>query len=332
MSKVAVVILNWNGFKDTIELFESLYVYERGCDYYLLDNGSTDDSISVLKEYFAKSSWNSEICNLENFSLCSNGCNVKFVISDKNYGFAIGNNQILKRIINKYDYYILLNNDVILKESAITKLVGYATANQIDASSTKILRYSDNGIWYAGGKLNIFGERTYFNEKQISKYKNDFLHCTYITGCLLCINNQTLVDVGLLTENFFHGEEDFQYSYSLKKNKKKVGVLLNATIYHKAGSSSGKLPSHSVYSVHFTNRVVDKKLLYGKLKFFFWKRFYLTALFLKTWKLYGSFRQAREIIQVIKKYSKNDNVRCDVFKEIIAHKWKYSVQRKEVKK
>jgi GT2 family glycosyltransferase len=49
-SRVSIIILNWNGWRDTIECLESLYRIDYpNYDVIVVDNGSTDDSIKKLR-------------------------------------------------------------------------------------------------------------------------------------------------------------------------------------------------------------------------------------------------------------------------------------------
>ena len=51
-AKVLIIILNWNGWRDTIEYLESLYqITYPNYDVIVVDNGSEDESIEKIKEY-----------------------------------------------------------------------------------------------------------------------------------------------------------------------------------------------------------------------------------------------------------------------------------------
>ncbi len=52
--EVAVIILNWNGWEDTIECLESLYqINYPNYNVILVDNASEDNSIEKIREYCA---------------------------------------------------------------------------------------------------------------------------------------------------------------------------------------------------------------------------------------------------------------------------------------
>ena len=51
-STVTIIILNWNGWKDTIECLESLYqINYPNYNVILVDNASSDESLKKIKEY-----------------------------------------------------------------------------------------------------------------------------------------------------------------------------------------------------------------------------------------------------------------------------------------
>ena len=89
--RLAVVILNWNGRALMEEYLPSVVAYtpDEWADVIVADNGSTDDSIEMLKAKFPT---------------------VGIIRLDKNYGFAEGYNQALKHI--GHEYTVLLNSDV----------------------------------------------------------------------------------------------------------------------------------------------------------------------------------------------------------------------------
>ena len=90
MKKVAIVILNWNGRKLMEEFLPSVVSNSpEWAEVIVADNGSTDDSIEMLKAKFPT---------------------VGIIFLDQNYGFAEGYNQALKRL--DHEYCVLLNSDV----------------------------------------------------------------------------------------------------------------------------------------------------------------------------------------------------------------------------
>ncbi|MCR4287544.1 MAG: glycosyltransferase family 2 protein, partial [Deltaproteobacteria bacterium] len=135
--KVFVIVLNWNGYQDTIECVESL----KGVDYpdleiIIIDNGSIDDSVEVLRRRFPA------LLVLE---------------TGRNLGFAGGANFGIRRALNDgADYVIVLNNDTVVDEGFVRELVEAAREHK-DAGilCSKVYFYDrPDAIWYAGAEFN----------------------------------------------------------------------------------------------------------------------------------------------------------------------------------
>ena len=97
MKKTIIIILNWHGAGDTIACLESLSVVEGNFHVVVVDNGSSDDSVTRIGQWIDSD---------------RNNISVELLPLDKNYGFAMGNNKGIA-YARKYnpDYYLLLNND-----------------------------------------------------------------------------------------------------------------------------------------------------------------------------------------------------------------------------
>ena len=87
---VAIIIMNWNGARLLEQFLPSVCGMTDStiADVIVADNGSTDDSMTVLKEKF--------------------GSAVKILPFDKNYGYAGGYNKAIKE--TDYKYTVLLNS------------------------------------------------------------------------------------------------------------------------------------------------------------------------------------------------------------------------------
>lgn len=103
--KTALIILNYNSWKLTIDFIEnevSKLILPEGTDIVVVDNCSTNDSAKKLKK------WNES----------SHQCHLLF--SDKNGGYAYGNNVGLKwAYLNGYTYGWVLNNDILFTDNEI---------------------------------------------------------------------------------------------------------------------------------------------------------------------------------------------------------------------
>ena len=106
MKKVAVIILNYNGFKYLPALLGSIFSYlPRNVEQELIvvDNNSTDNSVEYLKNEFSQ---------------------IKLILNEENLGFAEGNNMGIKYAMqNNFDYVMLLNQDIRVTQGYLDKLV-----------------------------------------------------------------------------------------------------------------------------------------------------------------------------------------------------------------
>ena len=87
--KIGIVVINWNGINLLKKYFRSIYQYSDNSNIYLIDNFSSDNSVSYIKKNYKK---------------------VKIIPLNKNYGFAEGYNKGLKYV--KEDYICIINNDI----------------------------------------------------------------------------------------------------------------------------------------------------------------------------------------------------------------------------
>lgn len=118
--KIAIVILNWNG-KSWLEKFlPNVVANSQSAEVYVIDNASTDDSITYISTHFPS---------------------VKIVINQQNHGFAGGYNEGLKQI--NADIYCLLNSDVEVTSGWLEPISALFEKNpDIAAIQPKVLDYN----------------------------------------------------------------------------------------------------------------------------------------------------------------------------------------------
>jgi len=141
---ISVIILNWNGWRDTLECLESVFqTAYKNYSVILVDNGSTDDSLQKIRDYCQgrieiQSSFISYIPENKPVHLIEmdedlpeksdirdlqeNGSRKLLLIKNKkNYGYAKGNNTGIRAALKFYDpgYILILNNDIIVNEAAM---------------------------------------------------------------------------------------------------------------------------------------------------------------------------------------------------------------------
>ncbi|NQE54445.1 hypothetical protein C5S29_12710, partial [ANME-1 cluster archaeon GoMg3.2] len=184
MLKVSIIILNWNGWKDTIECLESLYqITYPNYEVVVVDNGSEDESIEKIIEYcegkikveskfFEYDPSNKPIKVIEYTRAEAGGgkeeeidslpSNRKMIIikNEKNYGFAEGNNIGMRYALKALnpDYILLLNNDTVVDREFLGELMKVAESNgMIGFVGAKVYFYDKSNViqFTGGGKIDL---------------------------------------------------------------------------------------------------------------------------------------------------------------------------------
>ena len=277
---VSIIILNWNGWQDTLECLESLYqINYPNYQVILVDNHSQDESLEKIRKYCqgqitTKSPFYNyqtqnkpikitEITNQEveekiseetiSKQLSEETKNALTLIkNDKNYGFAPGNNIAIKHTLKKDnpDYILLLNNDTVVDPDFLTELVQTAEGDhQIGITGPLIYYYDWEGRTDVpanlGGKVDISKYPGYYDLTETASLKDLSgynVECDWVSGAALLLKVRDL-PIKLLNEKLFFGCEDIDLAMNLKEHGYKSVVVLNSLIWHKEGVSRKKRSS-----------------------------------------------------------------------------------------
>lgn len=270
--RVSIVILNWNGWQDTIECMESLYQIEYdNYNVILIDNGSENNSLEEIRtyldgkrpvesKYVEYASKDKPIRALEysnNEALLGGGredeiadlpSRNKIVIirNDKNYGFAEGNNIGIRYALKsqKPDYILLLNNDTVVKSDFLNKLVNAIESDkQIGFVGPIIYYYNRNGrkdiISVAG--INLILSRGSYRRIGSEEVDQGQYHAKARVDCLegscLLIRRAALDRIGLLDPSYFLFWEETDLCRRGFEAGYSCMIVPNAGIWHKTSSS-----------------------------------------------------------------------------------------------
>ncbi|KIC64363.1 glycosyltransferase family 2 protein [Chryseobacterium taiwanense] len=233
-SKLAVVILNWNG-KSWLEKFlPSVVNFSNDADIFVIDNGSTDDSVEFLKLNFLS---------------------VNIVVNSKNSGFAGGYNEGLKQI--DAEYYCLLNSDVEVTENWIEPIISLFEKNpDIAAIQPKILSYTDkNKFEFAGAAGGLIDNLGYpycrgrvFDEVEEDKGQyDDEMEIFWASGCALFIRSKDFWDQNGFDERFFAHQEEIDLCWRLINSGRKIFYTGKSKVYHVGGGTLNKQSTQKTY-------------------------------------------------------------------------------------
>lgn len=226
---VALILLNWNTPQHTANCISSLMQFcdESIFDIIIADNGSSDNSLTILKNKFP----NQHI----------------FIDNQENLGFAEGNNRALKYSLEQgYTYSLLLNNDTEVDEDFLTPLVKHLNEHKevVAVQSAIYFLHKKDKLWNGGSFFNKILGNTQFKNSKSRKNLKLFEEVDWITGCCMLMRNETLKKSGLLTSKFFLYYEDVDLSYRLKKFGK-LHYFPTSKIYHEAGISGKQKSKNS---------------------------------------------------------------------------------------
>ena len=230
--KIGIIIVNFNGYKDTIDCLNSLRkITYSNYVIIVVDNASNNESVAELKKTI-----HTEVL------LCS----------ESNTGFSGGNNIGIKYALeHDCDYCLLLNNDTEVDQDFLSFLVEVAEQSKGKTVVTpKIRYYSDKTkIWYAGGMLNNITSRTNhigINETDEGQY-DESKPVTFVSGCCMLIPREIVDSVGLMEESFFLYCEDLEYCLRITGKGFELRYEPHSIIYHKVNASTGKASNLVTY-------------------------------------------------------------------------------------
>lgn len=276
-AELAVIVLNWNGWKSTIDCLTMLeQVNDNKLLIVVLDNGSTDKSFEHLNKW-SEERWKRPIDDNSALTYVNlQGKKIIFLKSVINLGFAEGVNSVLRFIVNNVDsikYCMLLNNDVRIDKDFFENIL--AIGNEVKAPIVGAVVKD-----YEGRKV-IYAKKNF--PSQIFKSSIDTTVCNFdrywetaeTDGCAMLITRELIEQIFkkrqyfLDPQLFLYGEETELCRYVWKMGYRCV-VARDAVAYHKLSHSSGGAGNPLPYYYITRNRVyLAKKLLTAWQKLLF---------------------------------------------------------------
>lgn len=240
MTKVAVVILNWNGMHYLQQFLQSVCQHSDlpGAEVIVVDNGSSDNSVSFLKDKYPS---------------------VRVIEFERNYGFAMGYYIALKQIEAKY--YVLLNSDVEVTPDWLVPLYNTMEANpDIGSCMPKLLAFDRKECFeYAGasgGYIDRFGypfcrgRILSVIEKNTGQY-DDFRSIFWASGACMFVRAEAYTKAGGLDGEFFAHMEEIDLCWRMHRVGFSSAIVPQSTVYHVGG---GTLPNNTPRKLYLNYR------------------------------------------------------------------------------
>ena len=288
----SVIILNWNGAEMLRRYLPSVVANTtvEGCEIIVADNGSTDNSLEVLKTEFPF---------------------IKTIVLDRNYGFAEGYNRAISQIDS--EFVVLLNSDVETPEGWLTPLLDYLKSHpNIAAVQPKIrswLRRDEfEHAGAAGGFINRLGYpycrgRVLWRvEKDLGQY-DTIVNVDWTSGACMCVRTKIYKECGGLDADFFAHMEEIDLCWRMRNAGWQLACVPQSVVYHLGGGALSYDSPRKTYLNHRNNLLMlykNKKHPFGVL----FVRFFLDYMAAFFYLLQGRFQAFKAVFAARRDYRK----------------------------
>ena len=219
--EVSIITINYNGLEDTCALIESI-PFNEIMEVIVVDNASKDQDADIIVQRYPQ---------------------VKVIKSERNLGFAGGNNLGIQAAKGKYLF--LVNNDTVFKNFNVQTLIDrMESSSEIGIVCPKIrFAWSNNPIQFTGytqlSKVTVRNRAIGFSENDDGQY--DTSHPTpYAHGAAMLIRREAINKVGLMPECYFLYYEELDWSMMFTRAGYQIWYEPKCTIYHKESQSTGQ--------------------------------------------------------------------------------------------
>jgi GT2 family glycosyltransferase len=215
--RVVAVVLNWNLPADTCACVRSLLASDYpNLSVVVVDNGSSDDSVGILRREWP---------------------DLPLVRLPDNLGYAGGNNAGIRQALESgAEYVLLVNNDAFLARDAIDKLVD-ATNNHVGVAVPRIDVRSTGDLWNAGARRGrIVPLPRLVEERDLAAGQP--LSLDFAVGCVLLVRRDVFESVGLLDQRYFAYYEDLDFSSRVRAAGFAIVAIPGARAWHEVGAST----------------------------------------------------------------------------------------------
>jgi len=274
MKRVYVILVNWNGWPDTIECLESVLRLDY-TDYRVIvcDNGSTDDSLTQIVDWAEGHSLvSAAVERIPRHDLVSPPVEkpLSYAVYDRsqaegggdrsldprlilirtggNLGFAGGNNIGLRYALARgdFEHAWLLNNDTVVEPQSLMALVARMADKPSAGMCGSTLVHYDNpdriqargGGWYCKwiGLPWHIGQLEKTSVRPRQEHVEKWMN--YVVGASMLVSRDFLIDVGLMCEDYFLYFEETDWAMRAK-GRFTVAYAPDSVVFHKIGRSLG---------------------------------------------------------------------------------------------
>ena len=221
MKEVSIITINFNGLADTCALIETI-PFNDNLEVIVVDNASQNQEAETISKKYP---------------------HVKVIKSEKNLGFAGGNNLGIKAAQGRYLFFI--NNDTIFKGYNVQALIDRLESSPVIGVVCPKIRFAwgNNPIQFTGytplTKITVRNQAIGFGEDDQGQY--DTAHPTpYAHGAAMLVKREAIDKVGLMPECFFLYYEELDWSMMFTRAGYQIWYEPLCTIFHKESQATGQ--------------------------------------------------------------------------------------------
>jgi hypothetical protein len=239
--RVYTIVLNYNNFSDTVETLQSALMLAYTNNHILLVENSTKKEIPErIRQLFP---------------------DLDIIKNEENLGYAGGNNAGIRYAMQQgAEYIFVINNDVILQQDVLEKLVFAMESDRTAAACQPLVTYYNDKdrIWSAGSQLILGYPRLYYRGRR-KQGKGIRKPPFGLVGCALLFRAQSLQEIGLFDESLFLLQEETDWCMRAVKMGFNLLVVCDAVVHHKVSVTLGCFSKEYLYYIARNWLLVGKR-------------------------------------------------------------------------
>lgn len=285
---ISFISINYNGFKDTCELIDSIkrVVHKVSFEILIVDNQSREDEATALSSRYP---------------------DIVVIASKKNLGFAGGNNVAIPQAQGRYLFFI--NNDTLLEEDNLDSLISRIESKKNIGMVCPKLRFTwgSRQIQFAGftplSKITLRNYGIGCGEEEAGQYNQ--AHATpFAHGAAMMVKHEVIEKAGMMWDGYFLYYEEMDWSEHIIKAGYEIWYEPAQTIFHKESKSVGADSPMKVYYLTRNRLLFAKRNREGfsRLLCYCYLTFVALNIHVPKYLVKGKTKQCKSVLRGIKDF------------------------------